>query len=557
MLTIRVLSRQDCYRNNSITRLALVSLTILTFITFVGNFTQLQLSAALPTIVREFNISVTTGQWLTSIFQLMMGIMVPLTAYLTRRFSTRQIIVTSMVFFTIGSAVAWLAPNFLLLLLGRTLEAIGSGVMWPVLQITVFSIYPLSKRGMAMGTVGMAMSVAPAIGPTLGGWQTEVNGWRSIFLSLTVIGVICMLVSVFFLQNFDGADTTARADFFSVGLSIFGFGGLLFGFTNLKSYPVAHPMVWLTGIIGIVCIVWFVIRQIIIARRFHKAEHELALLQHQLDVVRQDEQQSQQSERSQQLRSSIACVSQTQPPLLDLGVLHNRSFTVGTCCAAVSYFAFSSILVIIPLFIQNDRGFNAIMSGMIMLPGAFGQCIAQFFAGKMLDRVGARPVALTGTITLFIGTLMMAFIINDSSWIWWISIWQFVRQIGMGFVLMPVTTWSLNCLETKEVSAGSAVTNTARQIAAAIGAPIMVLTMETIAAAHRSQVGSSVSAIIESSTLGIRSVLFISSAIIFIQVVLIMFFVRGDGAGSTRDLTHRALAKMHHSAHAHFPHVIH
>ena len=135
-----------------------------------------------------------------------MGVMVPLTAYLTRRFSTRQIVITSMSVFTIGSLMAWVSPTFILVLLGRMLEAIGTGVMWPVLQITVFSIYPLSRRGMAMGMVGMAMSVAPAIGPTFGGWQTDVNGWRSIFLTLTAIGAFALVLATFWLHNFGATD---------------------------------------------------------------------------------------------------------------------------------------------------------------------------------------------------------------------------------------------------------------------------------------------------------------------------------------------------------------
>mgnify|MGYP003255441404 FL=1 len=200
--------------DGKLSRAAFISIAILTFITFVGNFTQLQLSSALPIIVSEFHISVTTGQWLTSVFQLVMGVMVPLTAFLTRRFSTRQIVICSMAVFTVGSLLAWLGPNFVWVLVGRVLEAAGTGVMWPVLQITVFSIYPLSRRGFAMGTVGMAMSVAPAIGPTLGGWQTDANGWRSIFLTMTIIGVVSLLAAMFGLHNFGSHDPSAHADFF-------------------------------------------------------------------------------------------------------------------------------------------------------------------------------------------------------------------------------------------------------------------------------------------------------------------------------------------------------
>ena len=501
------LTREESYQNDHLTHAAFVSIAILTFITFVGNFTQLQLSAALPTIVSDFGISVTTGQWLTSIFQLVMGVMVPLTAYLTRRFSTRQIVIASMAVFTLGSVFAWLGSSFVLVLIGRLLEAVGTGVMWPVLQITVFSIYPLSRRGMAMGTVGMAMSVAPAIGPTLGGVQTDLNGWRSIFLTLTVIGVISLLLAIFGLRNFGTRDASAKADFFSVGLSIFGFGGLMFGFTNIESYPFTHPMVWLAMLIGVVGIVWFVLRQIHGARR-------------------------QSADPSK------------QPPLLNLSVLKNKSFTVGTVTAALSFFAFSSIMVIMPLYIQDCRGYSATISGLVMLPGAFGQCIAQFFGGKALDRFGARPVALIGSITLLFGTIMMS-LISMTSWIWWVSIWQFVRQIGMGFVLMPITTWSLNCLEPEEVSAGSAVTNTVRQIAGAIGAPVLVILMETFTALRWAAIGGAKNMYAVANVFGIQWALRVSATICFIMVVMVFFGVRGNGAGSTRDTVQRALNRVH------------
>lgn len=502
------LTREESYQNDHLTHAAFVSIAILTFITFVGNFTQLQLSAALPTIVSDFGISVTTGQWLTSIFQLVMGVMVPLTAYLTRRFSTRQIVIASMAVFTLGSVFAWLGSSFVLVLIGRLLEAVGTGVMWPVLQITVFSIYPLSCRGMAMGTVGMAMSVAPAIGPTLGGVQTDLNGWRSIFLTLTVIGVISLLLAIFGLRNFGTRDASAKADFFSVGLSIFGFGGLMFGFTNIESYPFTHPMVWLAMLIGVVGIVWFVLRQIHGARR-------------------------QSADPSK------------QPPLLNLSVLKNKSFTVGTVTAALSFFAFSSIMVIMPLYIQDCRGYSATISGLVMLPGAFGQCIAQFFGGKALDRFGARPVALIGSITLLFGTIMMS-LISMTSWIWWVSIWQFVRQIGMGFVLMPITTWSLNCLEPKEVSAGSAVTNTVRQIAGAIGAPVLVILMETFTSLRWAAIGGTKKLYAVANVFGIQWALRVSAVICFGMVLMVFFGVRGNGAGSTRDTVQRALHRLSH-----------
>ncbi len=502
----QVLTRQEAYRDGHLSRKAFASLAILTFITFIGNFTQLQLSAALPTLVDDFGITVTLGQWMTSIFQLTMGVMVPLTAYLTRRFSTRQIVITSMTVFTVGSVLAWLSPTFPLALFGRFLEAVGTGVMWPVLQITVFSIYPLARRGMAMGIVGMAMAVAPAIGPTLGGVQTDANGWRSIFLSLTVIGCISILLAVFGLHNFGKSDKTARADFFSVGLSIIGFGGLMFGFTNIQAYPFSAPIVWLPMVIGVAGIVWFVLRQIFSEKKFKEGKS-------------------------------------TRPALLDLSVLKNKYFSIGTVIASLSFFAFSSLVVLIPLYIQNCRGYSATISGLVMLPGAIAQAISQFFGGRALDRFGARPVAMVGTILLCFGTTMMS-TIGLHTWIWMISIYQFIRQIGMGFVMMPVTTWSLNCLKPAEVSAGSAVTNTVRQIAGAIGSPVMILIMYSIAAAQMAGGQQAIPA----NVAGIEWALRISAIINFVMILMVVFGVKGEDAGSTRAAVRRALA--HATPHA-------
>lgn len=426
------LTREESYRNGHLTHPAFVSLALLTLITFMGNFTQLQLSSALPQIVADFGIPTTVGQWMTSVFQLVMGIMVPLTAFLTKRFSTRQIVVSSMAVFTGGSLLAWLAPTFPLVLTGRILEAVGSGIMWPVLQITIFAIFPLNRRGFAMGTLGMALSVAPAVGPVLGGWQTDRFGWRSVFLSLFVLGVLCLVAVIAWLRNFNDADRTQKADFFSVCLSVIGFGGLLYGFTNIESYPLSAPVCWAPMMVGAAGIAWFIVRQL---RR--------------------------------------------ETPLLDLRVLSNSSFRTGTIVASLSFFAFSSIIVFMPIYIQDLRGYSATMNGIIWLPGAIGMCLAQFFGGRMLDRYGARPVAICGSTLLMLGTLGMA-TLTLHSWIWLVSIYQFTRMLGMGCTLMPVTTWSLNNLDPGDVSAGSAVTNTCRQIAGAIGAPVLVVTMETL-----------------------------------------------------------------------------
>ena len=275
-------------------------------------------------------------------------------------------------------------------------------------------------------------------------------------------------------------------------------------------------MVWGAMLIGVIGIIWFVARQF--ATPYQQG--------------------------SGMLRRLVARSPKVEVPLLDLHVLRNRSFMVGTIVAAMTFFAFSSIMVIIPLYIQNDRGYSAVMSGLIMLPGAIGQCIAQFGGGRALDRFGARPVALTGTIILLLGTFGMG-LIGPHTWIWWVSICQFTRQIGMGFLLMLVTTWSLNCLEPSEVSAGSAVTNTVRQIAGAMGAPILVIIMESVASMRANALGGGHAAEIAGSIFGVQTTLHISTVIVAVMLAIVFFGVRGEGAGSSRELARKAVAKLH------------
>ncbi len=480
-----VLTRERAYKNGHLTRPAFVSIAILTFVTFLGNFTQLQLTSALPQIDKDFGIPLLTGQWLTSVFQLVMGIMVPLTAFLTLRFSTRQIVLASMITFTLGSVVAWLAPSFGLVLVGRILEAIGGGVMWPVLQIVIFQTYPVTHRGVAMGTVGIAMAVSPALGPVLGGWQTDNNGWRSIFGSLAVVGAVAVVLVALFLRNFSEQNHSARADLFSAALSTIGFGALLFGFTNIRQYPITAPICWAPMLVGIVGIVWFVLRQLHVAA-----------------------------------------------PLLDLRVLKNRSFAVGTAIASLSFFAFSSVMVLISQYIVNDLHQSATLSGLALLPGALGQIIAQYYGGHFLDRLGARPVVVFGTVTLFVGTVMMS-LLSATTPVWWVSLCQFIRQIGMGFTMMPVTTWSLNALDPHSVSDGSAVTNTARQISGAIGSPVLIVIMEAMTGAF-SQTGMRVELC---NIAAIEWTFRISAVVCLVMVVLALVGVRGSHAGHLHTLT--------------------
>ena len=204
--------------------------------TFVGSLTQTLLTSALPKIVADLGISVGLGQWLTTIYLLVIGIMVPTTSFLIGRFSTRQLFYTCMSFFFTGSLLALFSGNFAMLLSGRVLQAVGTGILFPLLNVIVLELAPLSRRGFAMGIVGLAVSFAPAIAPTLSGWLNDTYGWQSIFLLLSVFSGAILLCAAFLLKNVKREEFSGPLDKLSILLSYYN--NLWIGY---GSQPYAFP----------------------------------------------------------------------------------------------------------------------------------------------------------------------------------------------------------------------------------------------------------------------------------------------------------------------------
>ena len=162
---------------------------------------QTVLNVALPTLSEEFNVSTATAQWLITLYMLVNGIFIPITAFLMARFSTRQLFFTSMIVFSIGTLICGIAPSFTLLLTGRVVQAIGAGIVMPLLISVVFRLFPMEKRGAAMGIVGVAIMFAPAIGPTLSGFLITTLSWRFIFFAILPFSLSALIAAFFVLKN--------------------------------------------------------------------------------------------------------------------------------------------------------------------------------------------------------------------------------------------------------------------------------------------------------------------------------------------------------------------
>lgn len=234
--------------------------TLLLVGAFISILNQTTMITAIPPIMKEMHISANTAQWLTTSFMLVNGVMIPVTAFLIERFTTRQLFISAMSIFAFGSLIAGAAPDFAILLLGRIIQSAGAGIMMPLMQTVFLLIFPIHKRGTAMGLVGLVISFAPAIGPALSGWMINAYSWRVMFFVILPIALLVIGIAIKSMENVTKL-THPKVDVLSIILSSFGFGGLLYGFSSAGNYGWINITTLLTLTVGVITLVLFILRQ--------------------------------------------------------------------------------------------------------------------------------------------------------------------------------------------------------------------------------------------------------------------------------------------------------
>ena len=248
----------DIYGKKYNRSLLVVVLLIGTFCTVLN---QTLLATAFPTLMKEFDISASTVQWLTTGFLLVNGIMIPVSAWLINSFSSKKLYISAMTTFLIGTIICFLAQNFSVLLTGRLIQAIGVGLSMPLLQNIMLTIFPPEKRGSAMGMAGIVIGLAPALGPTLSGWIIDHYSWRDLFGMVIPIVILVLVLALFFMKSVIEL-THPKIDTISAILSTIGFGSLLYGFSSVGDKGWLSKEVLGFLIIGIIFIFLFSKRQL-------------------------------------------------------------------------------------------------------------------------------------------------------------------------------------------------------------------------------------------------------------------------------------------------------
>ncbi|MBX5319413.1 DHA2 family efflux MFS transporter permease subunit [Staphylococcus caprae] len=397
---------------------------------FIAILNQTLLNVALPKINTEFNISASTGQWLMTGFMLVNGILIPISAFLFNKYSYRKLFIVGLALFTIGSLICAISFNFPIMMGGRVLQAIGAGILMPLGSNVIVTIFPPEKRGVAMGTMGIAMILAPAIGPTLSGYIVQNYHWNIMFYGMFFIGLVAIVIGMFWFKLYQRT-TNPKADIPGIIYSTIGFGALLYGFSEAGNKGWGSTEIVTMFIIGTIFIILFVIREL-----------------------------------------------RMKAPMLNLEVLKYPTYTLTTVINMIVMMSLYGGMILLPLYLQNLRGFSALDSGLLMLPGALVMGALGPVAGKLLDTIGIKPLAIFGIGIMTYATWELSKLNMDTPYLH-IMVIYVLRSFGMAFIMMPIMTAGMNALPGRLISHGNAFVNTMRQLAGSIGTAILVTVMTT------------------------------------------------------------------------------
>ena len=414
-----------------------VVLGVLVFTAFVMMLNETTLAVALPAIMVDYAITAATAQWLLTGFMLTMAIVLPATGWMLERFATRSVFVFATATFLLGTVIAALAPSFALLLVSRVAQAIGTAVIMPLLMTVAMTLVPAHRRGAVMGMIAVVMAVGPALGPTVAGLVLTFTSWHGIFWCMVPLVATAAILGAVKLTDISERRTTPF-DLLSVILSVFAFGGLVYGVSSIGviiegSESAGAAMVIL--IIGLVALALFVWRQLVRGRR--------------------------------------------EQALLDLRPLAVRNFTISLIVLMSLMGALIGVMSTLPLYLQGSLLASALVSGLVLLPGGLLEGVLSPIFGRFFDRHGPRPLIIPGLV-LVMGSLFWLATVTETTRLWQVVTTHVIFSVGLAALFTPLMTTALGSLPRPLYGHGSAILNTLTQLAAAAGTASMITIYSTV-----------------------------------------------------------------------------
>jgi EmrB/QacA subfamily drug resistance transporter len=409
-------------------------------VTVVGMFMsildQTVVNVALPHIISVFNASVDSVQLVVTGYALSLAIIIPATGYLQDTFGSKRVWLFSLAAFTIGSALCGFSWNTQTLIVFRVLQGLGGGMLQPLAMAMIYKVVPPAERGFTMGILGIPLLVAPAIGPTMGGWLVEYVDWRTIFLINVPIGALGILMSVSMLHD---SETKPGLKFDTAGFvtAAVAFSCSLVALSNAPQDGWTAP--YIVGLL-VTSVIFFV--------------------------------------------AWIVVEFRVADPLLDLRLFQDGTFTIGVVVLFVVTTAMFGASFLLPLFLQNIRGLGAMETGLLLLPQGIAAALTMPIGGKLFDKIGARPLLVFGLSLLALATWMYVTLdVETPNNV--IVLALILRGASMGFIFMPLQTAMMNRVPMAKINRGSSLTSAIRQLFASFGVAVVATVLTSRQTFHQ------------------------------------------------------------------------
>ncbi|WP_369989845.1 DHA2 family efflux MFS transporter permease subunit [Niallia circulans] len=393
---------------------------------FIGLFSETALNMALRTIITDFSINETTVQWLTTGYLLTLGILVPVSGLILQWFTTRQLFITSLIFSISGTLIGAIAPTFTILMVARVVQAIGTALLLPLMFNTILVLIPPHKRGKVMGMMGLVISFAPAVGPTISGLILRSLTWHWIFWISLPLLVVALVFGSIFMQNVTTL-TKPKIDILSIILSTIGFGGIVYGFSNAGEGGGWGSLEVIISIaIGLIALILFAILQVT-----------------------------------------------SEQPMMNLGAFKYPMFVIGLVLVIMIMMVMLSSMILLPLYLQNVLALSTFTAGLLLLPGGLINGLLSPIMGSLFDKFGPKWLVIPGLALATLALFGFSTIDIDTSSGFIIAL-LIVLMIGVSMVMMPAQTNGLNQLPPELYPHGTAIMNTLQQVGGAIGTAIAI-----------------------------------------------------------------------------------
>ncbi len=390
---------------------------------FSGVCVETAMNVTFPTLMAEFNIGTSTVQWMTTAYLLVLAAVVPTSSYLNRRFRTKHVFVAAMVFYIAGIVCGFTAQSFPMLILGRVLEGMGTGIALPLMFNIITEQAPRECMGTMMGVGTLVTAMAPAVGPSVGGWLAENFGWRMIFAALLPILAVSFLLGIFSIrQSHEVSDE--KFDVLGWLAVAASFAALVFAVDLGAGFGWTSPTTLGLFAAFVVFLALFVARE-----------------------RRADE------------------------PLIHLSIFAEKRFYMGALAIVCLQFVVLGLSFLIPNYSQLAMGAGATEAGSILLPGCVVGAVMAPLSGRILDRLGPRRPILAGAACAFIGTVLFAALSRNLATLPAICIYV-CFAFGQSLMVGNSMTTSLSFLPADTKADGNAVINTLQQLAGAVGTSV-------------------------------------------------------------------------------------